>query len=260
MLQVTCTMTDTLAYGLLLIVTGFAAGIINTLAGGGTNLTLPALMVMGMPPEIANATNRVAVFMQSLTALVSFKRHRKLPMEDAGLVLLPTLIGGLFGAVAAAFIASEHLKPLLLGAMLTMTLIMLVKPDIVVPPPGTPPRRVRETPASWFWLLIAGFYGGFVQAGVGFILITALAGTLRYDLVQTNALKVLCVVAFTALALAVFIAQGLIQWLPGLTLAVGSMAGAHIAIKFAVSAKPATLKWLLFLMTLAGTVAALLSD
>jgi len=253
-------MEDTLLFSLLLIVTGIAAGIINTLAGGGTNLTLPALMVMGMPAEIANATNRVAVLLQNLTALIGFKRHDKLPSEEIGPVLVPTLIGGLFGAAAAAFTSTDVLKPLLLGSMLTMTVIMLVKPDIVLPPPGTPTRHVRDTPSSWFWLWLAGFYGGFVQAGVGFILITALAGSLRYDLVRTNALKVVCVAAFTAMALAVFIVQDLVLWVPGLTLAAGSMLGAHIAVKFAITAKPSTLKWFLFLMTLAGTLAALLVD
>lgn len=244
----------------ILVVTGFVAGIINTLAGGGTNLTLPALMVMGLPAEVANATNRVGVFLQNVVALLGFKKHKKLPTQDVGPVLVPTLIGGVFGAIAAAYAPSEILKPLLLGSMLTMTVIMLVKPSIIIPPEGSESRRVSESPSAWFWLWLAGFYGGFVQAGVGFILITALAGSLRYDLVRTNALKVVCVAAFTLMALVVFIWQGLIMWIPGLILALGSMIGAHVAVKFAISAKPKTLKWFLFIMTLAGTIAAYVFD
>lgn len=148
------------AYALLLIVTGIVAGIINTLAGSGANLTLPALMVMGMPADIANATNRVSVMQQNLTALAAFRRYARLPTEEIGPVLVPTLVGGLFGA----------------------------------------------------------------------------------------------------LALVVFIYQELVLWVPGLTLAAGSMVGAHLAVKFAISARPSTLKWLLFLMTLAGTLAALAFD
>jgi hypothetical protein len=249
-----------LIFTLVLITTGFIAGIINTLAGGGTNLTLPALMVMGMPAEIANATNRVGVFMQSIVALLGFKKHKKLPVQDVGPVLVPTLIGGVFGAIAAASAPTEILKPLLLGSMLVMTAIMLIKPGVVSPPAGTQPRHVKDTPSSWLWLWVAGFYGGFVQAGVGFILITALAGSLRYDLVRTNALKVVCVAAFTAMALAVFIVQGLIMWLPGLILAAGTMMGAHIAVKFAITARPSTLRWFLFIMTVAGTIAAYVFD
>ena len=242
---------------LLLIATGVVAGVINTLAGGGTNLTLPALMVMGIPPDVANATNRVGVLLQSLVGLLGFRTHGKLPTADIGPILLPTMVGGVFGAGAAAFAPAAILKPLLLGAMLSMTILILVKPEVVAPPPDTVPRRVREHPASWFWLWLAGFYGGFVQAGVGFILITALAGSLRYDLVRTNALKMVCVFSFTLLALAVFIAQGLVWWLPGLILASGTMAGAHLAVRFAIKAKPSTLKWFLFIMTLCGTIAAL---
>jgi uncharacterized membrane protein YfcA len=245
-----------IGYALLLIVTGVVAGVINTLAGGGTNLTLPALMVMGMPPEVANATNRVGVFLQNIVAWMGFRKHGKVPTDDVGPVLIPTLIGGFLGAAAAAVASSELLKPLLFTAMISMTLVMLIRPGVISPPAGTVPYKVKDRPSSWFWLVLAGFYGGFVQAGVGFILITALAGSLRYDLVRTNALKVICVAAFTLLALLVFIFQGLVWWVPGLILASGTMLGAHLAVKFAITAKPSTLKWFLFLMTVCGTVAA----
>lgn len=247
-----------IGHALLLVITGVIAGIINTLAGGGSNLTLPALMVMGMPPEVANATNRVAVVLQCLVSMAGFKRYNRLPVDDIGPILVPTLLGGLLGAAAAAYAPGVVLKPLLLGSMLLMTLIILVKPSVVLPPSGTVAYKVKQRPSSWWWLGLAGFYGGFVQAGVGFILLTALAGSLRYDLVRANALKVVCALAFTSVALAVFIYQGHVLWGPGLILASGTMVGAHLAVKFAISAKPETLKWFLFLMTLCGVVAALL--
>jgi len=251
-------MDITLAHAFLLLATGLVAGVINTLAGGGSNLTLPALMVMGMPADIANATNRVGVVLQTLVAARGFKKHDKLPVDDIGPVLLPTLVGGAVGAVAASFAPEGILKPLLLGAMVTMTVVMLVKPTLVSPPAGTAPFKVKDRPAAWWWLLVAGFYGGFVQAGVGFILIAALAGTLRYDLVRTNALKVVCTLAFTVIALVVFIVRDQVLWLPGLVLACGTMAGAQIAVKFAIRAKAETLKWFLFIMTICGSAAALL--
>lgn len=244
----------------LLLVTGLVAGVINTLAGGGSNLTLPALMVMGMPADVANATNRVGVLLQNLVAIKGFHKYKKLPVADVGPVLVPTLLGSLLGAMAAVYAPSVILKPLLLGSMLTMTVIILVNPDMIMPPAGTKPYRVKDRPWSWFWLGLAGFYGGFVQAGVGFILITALAGSLRYDLVSTNALKVVCAFAFTLLALIVFITQNLVMWLPGLVLACGAMLGAHFAVKFAIRVEPVMLKWFLFVMTLCGTVAALWVD
>ncbi len=241
----------------LLLVTGLIAGVINTLAGGGSNLTLPALMVMGLPADIANATNRVGVVLQTVVGLRGFHKHKKLPTDDLGPILLPTLAGGVLGAVAASYAPAGILKPLLLGMMVTMTLIMLVKPDIVSPPLGTIPYKMKERPSAWWWLTVAGFYGGFVQAGVGFILITALAGTLRYDLVRTNALKILCTLVFTLLALMVFIIRDQVLWVPGLVLACGTMVGAHIGVKFAIKASTSTLKWFLFIMTVCGSAAAL---
>jgi uncharacterized membrane protein YfcA len=250
----------TFGYAAILVVTGVVAGVINTLAGGGTHLTLPALMVMGMPPEVANATNRVGVFLQNMVAMLGFNKYKKLPTDDIGPVLVPTIVGGLFGAVAAAYAPSEILKPLLFTAMITMTLVMVIKPSVISPPAGTEPYKVKDRPSSWFWLTLAGFYGGFVQAGVGFILITALAGSLRYDLVRTNALKVVCVAVFTLMALMVFIFQGLVWWVPGLILASGTMLGAHFAVRFAIAVKPSTLKWFLLIMTICGAIAAYVFD
>lgn len=241
----------------ILLVTGFFAGIINTLAGGGSNLTLPALIIMGMPADIANGTNRVGVVMQSLVSSIGFKKHNKLPMNDLGPVLAPTLIGSVFGAFAASIAPVSILKPLLLTAMISMTIVMIVKPNIIMVPEGTPSLTMKEKPSAWIWLGVAGFYGGFVQAGVGFILITALAGTLRYDLVRTNALKVVCAFAFTSLALGIFAWQGQVLWLPGFILACGTMTGAHYAVKFAITAKASTLKWFLLVMTICGSIAAM---
>ena len=243
----------------LLMGTGFIAGIINTLAGGGSNLTLPALMVMGMPADVANATNRVGVIMQSIVGVLGFKKAKKLDSSDITPVLIPTLVGGLVGSLLASYVDPEYLKPLLLTAMVSMTLIMLIKPSVISPPEGTIPHKIREKPSAWIALFIAGVYGGFVQAGVGFILIAALAGTLRYDLVRTNALKMLCTIAFTLVSLAVFIWNDQILWLPGLLLSVGTMVGSHMAVKFALKANPKTLKWFLFVMTVCGSIAALMT-
>ncbi|WP_028022841.1 sulfite exporter TauE/SafE family protein [Enterovibrio calviensis] len=249
-------MDVSIEFGALLIVLGFVAGIINTLAGGGSNLTIPALIVLGMPAEVANATNRVGVLMQSVSGVAGFRHHKRLENTDLVAILIPTFIGGAAGAVAAAWLPSSIIKPLLLGTMLLMAFVMLIKPSLVSPDADEPFRLVKDTPSSLIGLLIAGFYGGFVQAGVGFVLLAALCGTLRYDLVRGNALKLVCTLAFTSISLVIFIWHDLILWLPGLLLAIGSMVGAWLAVKFAIKANPNTLKWFLFLMTLVGCVFA----
>lgn len=143
------------------------------------------------------------------------------------------------------------------GSNLTLPALMVIRPSVMALPPGTVARKVRKTPGGWIGLAIAGFYGGFVQAGVGFILLAALAGTLRYDLVRANALKLACSLAFTAIALVVFIARGQVAWIPALILSAGYIPGAHLAVKFAIVAKPQTLKRLLLVMTVCGCAAVL---
>ncbi|SBT16184.1 hypothetical protein MGA5115_00264 [Marinomonas gallaica] len=246
-------------YAVLLVVTGFLAGIINTLAGGGSNLTIPALMVMGMPADIANATNRVGVILQGIVGVKGFHKAGKVEKADIVPVLMPTLLGGLLGALLASYAPESILKPLLLTTMISMTVVMLVRPGVIAAPEGTVPFKVSEKPSAWLALFVAGIYGGFVQAGVGFVLIAALAGTLRYDLVRTNALKMVCTIGFTALALAVFIWNDQVWWVPGLILASGTMVGSIIAVRFAIKAKAEHLKWFLFFMTVIGSIAAYFS-
>ncbi len=241
----------------ILVATGVIAGVINTLAGGGSNLTLPALMMMGLPADVANATNRVGVFLQCLVGMRGFDKQGRLAREDLKGIMIPTLIGGLVGSLAAAFLPVWLLKPVLLGTMVTVALIILIRPSAIMPDDGEQVLRVADSSKAWWGLWLAGFYGGFVQAGVGFVLIAALSGVLRYDLVRANALKMLCTAAFTLVALVVFIWQDLIAWVPGLILALGTMTGAKIGVKLALNVSQRALKWFLFLMTLCASAAAL---
>lgn len=251
-------MEVTLYSVLLLSLTGFLAGGINTVAGGGSNLTLPALMILGLPADVANGTNRIAVTAQCLVGLAGYDRHETLDRPAVLPVLIPTIIGGIFGAIAAALMPNLFLKPILLGMILLMALLILVRPEVIAPPPGTKNLSPSESRGAWWSLFGAGVYGGFVQAGVGFILLAALAGGLRYDLLRANALKTACALAFTSVALIIFIIFDQVWWVPGLIVAAGSMTGAHFAVKVAVRASQKSIKWFLFLMTLCAVVAGLL--
>jgi uncharacterized membrane protein YfcA len=249
----------TIASAALVVAAGFFAGFINTIAGGGSMLTLPALMIMGMPPEIANATNRVGIFLQSMAGSRGFYKKGKLAPVDIVPTLIPTLLGSLMGSVLASFMPRDVLKPALLLVMLGMALIMLIKPSTVAPPPGTPVKTLKESPVAWGGLFFAGLYGGFVQAGVGFIIIAALAGGLRYDLVRTNALKMAITAILTAIALVVFVVRGQVLWIPGLLMAAGTVAGATFSVSFAISVPQSVLKWVLFAMVLITCGAAFFS-
>jgi uncharacterized membrane protein YfcA len=240
----------------LMLVTGLISGFINTLAGGGSMLTLPALMMLGMPADVANATNRVGVLMQSVAGAKGFSDQGKLDKSAIFPVLLPTLVGALAGSLLASFLPVWVLKPVLLGSMMTMALVMVIRPQAVIPVDGAEPYKLADRPVAGLGLFLAGVYGGFVQAGVGFILIAALAGGLRYDLIRTNALKTLCTAAFSGVALAVFAMRGQVWWVPGLVLAVGSIAGAMASVRFAIKVSQNTLKWLVLVMVTATCAGA----
>jgi len=243
----------------LLVVAGFLAGFINTIAGGGSMLTLPALMIFGMPADIANGTNRVGILLQSLAGARGFHQKGKLAPSTIVPTLIPTLVGALFGSLLASYLPVSLLKPALLSTMLGMAILMLLKPSVVAPPEGTPTYTLKERPVAVLGLFIAGFYGGFVQAGVGFIIIAAVAGGLRYDLVRTNALKMAITAALTVIALGVFILRGQVLWIPGLVMAVGTVAGAMASVQFAINVPQSVLKWVMFVMVLITCLAAYFS-
>ncbi|MBL4576541.1 MAG: sulfite exporter TauE/SafE family protein [Opitutaceae bacterium] len=243
----------------LLLGAGFLAGFIDTIAGGGSMITLPALMIMGMPADIANGTNRVGILLQSIAGARSFHKKGKLQPKTIAPTLIPTLSGSLIGALVASYLPSDWLKPALPTTMLAMAALMLVKPSIVAPPEGTATFTVKERPMAWLGLFLAGLYGGFVQAGVGFILIAALAGGLRYDLVRTNALKMAITAALTLVALGVYVLRDQVLWIPGLVMAIGTVTGAMASVNFSISVSQTVLKWIMFGMVLIVCVVAYFS-
>lgn len=242
-------------YGVIFIL-GIIASIINIMAGGGSNLVLPVLMMFGIPPEIANGSNRVGVFLQSITGIHGFAQAAKVPsMAQLKPIVLPTLLGGLLGAILASVLPSEILKPTLLLCMLFVAAWVAFKPDVFTAKPTDEPKPI--SPAVFGWLLLVGVYGGFVQAGVGLLMLPVFAGILGYDLVRSNALKVMCTVGFTAVALAVFLWQGQIWWQVAIPLSLGNIVGAALGVRVALNIPAWTLRWVVFAMTLVGVSLAL---
>lgn len=249
-------MTMTLLDAALLLVAGLAAGFVNTIAGGGGLFTLAALLFMGVPADLANGTNRVSVALQSAEGVRGFHRHGVLDTAAIVPILWPTLSGSLIGSVLASFLPVALLKPLLLGTMMAMALLMILKPAVMAPPAGVAPFALADRPAGWAALFGAGLYGGFIQGGVGFLLLAGLVGVLRYPLVQANALKLVCTGVFGVVALAVFAARGQVLWLPGLVIAAGTLVGVRLSVDFAVKARHETLRVLLLAAVIGVCVAS----
>jgi uncharacterized membrane protein YfcA len=214
---------------------GIAAGWVNTLAGGGSMLTLPALLALGLPADAANATSRIAIVAQGVSGVAGYQRAGKLANLPLGPILVPTMLGGLAGAYVATLIPNTLFRPLLLGTMLAMALALLLKPDVLAPEAGDGARNPNAHRLAWLSLLAAGFYGGLLQAGVGLLLLAVFGGMLRYDLVRGNALKVCVVLAFNLVAVSIFLWSGLVRWEPGLALAAGNAVGAQLGVRFAVT-------------------------
>ncbi len=216
-----------------LFVVGALTGAINVLAGGGSLLTLPLLIFFGLPATVANGTNRVGILFQSITAIGGFRRQKLLPGGLALLCTVPAVIGSYFGARLAVDIDDALFQRLLAFIMLGVLVFMLLDP--------MKKHRIEQvhfTPLRTAVLLVSffaiGVYGGFVQAGVGFLIISGLLAH-GLDLVRINAVKVFVTLIFTVVALAVFVGHGQVNWPLGLALAVGNAAGGwlgtHVAIK-----------------------------
>lgn len=243
-----------LAIGLL----GVVASIINMMAGGGSNLVLPLMMVFGIPPDIANGSNRVGIFFQSLAGIRSFYRADRLPTHDLRQILLPTVIGGLAGAGLASVLPNTVLKPALLASVLAVAALTFFKPNLLIVPEGAVPKTVAATRGARTLLFLTGVYGGFVQASAGFLLLPLMTGLLHYDLMRANALKILCTLVFTTVSLLVFMSQGKIWWSVALVLAAGNTIGSIIGVRISLRLNPKIIRWVLFGMTLVAAAGALL--
>lgn len=217
-----------------LIGTGLVAGALNTLAGGGSLLLVPALMLTGMTATLANATSRVAVLAQCTASVIGFARRKRLPTAAARPILPPVVAGAAIGAVVASRMPDRVYEPLLLVTLGVMALAMLVSPSRFVPPEGAEPRS-PTSPAAIAALFVAGVYGGVLQAGAGLVLIAIFAGGLRYDLVRANALKALVMLIYIAGTVAVFAGHDRIVWGPALVLAGGAAIGGWGASQLALS-------------------------
>jgi hypothetical protein len=162
------------------------------------------------------------------------------------------------GALCASFLSNVWLKPILLVVMVMVAISLLLPKTIATKAIVTSSADQRLGLAGWLSLFGAGLYGGFIQAGVGFILVAVLSGVLQYDLVRSNALKLVCTGVFSGVALLIFAAQGQVLWVTGGILALGSMLGAWASVRVTIRLSETVLRRILVIMVATSCLAALL--
>ena len=216
-----------------LVAVGLVAGVLNVLAGGGSMLTLPLLIFMGLPAATANGTNRVAIFCQNVFAITGFKKQGIFPIRLALMCIPPALFGSYLGANLAVTVDDQTFRRALALVMIGVLIFIAVDPIKKLRQQEVHMSGLRTGVLLVSFFLI-GIYGGFVQAGVGFLIITGLL-VHGLDLVKINAVKVLVIFAFTIVALGVFVYHGQVDYVLGLALAagnsVGGWIGTHVAVK-----------------------------
>ena len=226
------------------IAAGFGCGFINTLAGSGSLISLPVLIFLGLPANMANGTNRVGILIQTIVSLRSFKKQDMLDLRGGIMLALPAIVGGIIGAQIAVNLDEQMLRRVIGALMVVMLVFILARPkrwlkghlEVLG-------RRPRALELVIFFFI--GAYGGFIQAGVGIFLLAGLVLGVGYDLVRANAVKVLIVLCFTAFAMVVFMINGQILWGLGLLLAVGNAGGGWLAAKLAIERGAGLVRWFL---------------
>ena len=222
----------------IIIVGSFFAGVVNTLAGNGSAITLSILTeIIGLPGNVANGSNRVGVTTQGLVSSIAFHKNGKLSIAKNRSLIIFITIGALFGVYVATIISNEAFKEVFKYLLILMLLVVLVKPK----------RWLIETqldhsiPAiiSVPLYLAIGFYGGFIQMGMGIIFLAVLVLVVKQNIIEANAIKAFVVFFYTLFVLAYFHYRGLVDWRAGALLAVGQTLGGYLTANYASKYKGA---------------------
>lgn len=225
---------------MILLGAGTAAGFINVVAGGGSTITLPILIFMGLDGSVANGTNRIAIFMQNIFGVLSFRQEKFADFKLSSKLAVWTLPGAIAGAFFATKINNETFDIMLGIIMLGIIISMLI------------PRKKNEMTANlqlnyktYLMMFGIGLYGGFIQVGVGILIMAALYNALKISLAKVNMHKVFIVLIYTVPALGIFIFTSNVDYVLGFSLAIGNSTGAWFAAKLNVKKGDKFIKYVL---------------
>jgi len=219
---------------------GFIAGIMNTLAGYGSIITLTILMdVIGLPANIANGTNRVNVLANSVAGAIGYQNNGKLSIDKGKWILITVCLGAIVGVVTAVNVSNEQFREVFKYLVVVLFLAIIVNPK----------RWIRDhdevVDLPWWKLVLIyfpiGFYGGFIQMGMGVIFLMASVLVSKFTIIRANALKLVVVVIYTIMSLGIFHYNGLVDWKIGAILAIGAAAGGYATAVYSSRVEKANL-------------------
>jgi uncharacterized protein len=230
----------------ILLFVGCVGGFLNVMAGGGSLLTVPIMIFMGIPGPIANGTNRIAIIAQNIAAVSAFAKQGFANFKLSLSLALAAIPGAILGAWIAANMPEQDFNTLLAIIMVLVMIVMSIKPTkkSAQAKQGYIPSK-NQLIAGHLLMLVAGFWGGFIQIGVGFIMMPILHRVMGLDLVTTNSHKVFIALVYTIVALFVFASQLQLYWMHGIVLGIGMAAGGVFGARFQVQKGEKSIKWVL---------------
>ncbi len=241
---------------LLLIIVGFLAGIINTLAGGGSLLTMPLLIFMGLDAAMANGTNRIAILFQNATAIGGFKSKGQKFGKFEIFLGVSALLGAIIGSKIALSIDDGVFNKILAIVMVLVVIMTILNPALKLKDGEKLLLRLggKYQALAIFAMFFVGIYGGFIQAGTGLFIMAALSFINRYDLLKANVAKAVIMFVYTLSAIAMFALDGKINLFYGLSLAVSMSFGAWLASRWSAGNGQKYIKWFMLVAVIAMAV------
>lgn len=216
----------------LFVLGGFLAGAINVLAGNGSAITLMLMIFSGMPTNIANGTNRLGATLQTITSVLSLRKTpRTLKLVNDNLwSLIPTTLGSIIGAFMVVDIPDILLRRIIGFLMLGILATLFLNPKKWKI--STEPYHNRKNTLNWIIFFLMGIYAGFIQMGIGIIMLSAFVLVFKYSIKDANMLKLLVAVVLSIPAFIFFVAKGIMVWKPALALSAGQILGAFFATRY----------------------------
>ena len=237
---------------ILLFLCGLLSGAINTIAGGGSLITLPILIFMGLPPTVANGTNRIQLIFQNISAVYGFKSKGISYFKFSGWLSLSSLIGAIIGANIAVNFPEELFKKLLSIIMILVMISFFIKKkrNKIF----EQKNKIRNKILSFFLFFLVGIYGGFIHAGVGFFMVLILSKINELKISHSNSIKVFVALIFSITAFLIFLFDDKINWIYGINLGIGSALGGWVASRWSYNKSDFTMKIILSVIIIAMSI------